>query len=389
MGPRHSAAALTIAIVLLGYLIGGGAQLSLALLTDSENDPSTFTTAASFPDTTAPTVASSVISKTTLYLPGFVRQGGTYFVYANVTDAGSGVATVRANVSTVTTGQTTLALVAGSYSIGGISYNYRSASVTANAVLAEGAKAYTITATDVATNSVTQGGFSVTVDNTRPSGTNVQTTNAGVAGQPGLGDTMTLTFSEQIDPQTVLAGWTGTSTPRRRADHAGRRRRPGHRSQRGQYRGPAARHGEPGWDELRDSDPRLRRAGYRLDDGPERQLHHRHARNAIGGSRDAGSGEQHDLDAVGHCHRSGRQRVSDDERHRGRAARHRLLESDYQFVAVEVSISPTDASQRSASMAALQPSPAAVTAWRYRWSWTSPATKTPSIPDPVSPTISR
>ena len=46
------------------------------------------------------------------------------------------------------------------------------------------------------------------------------------------------------------------------------------------------------------------------------------------------------------------------------AARHRLLGSDYQFVAVEVSISPTDASQRSASMAALQPSPAAVTAWR-------------------------
>ena len=53
MGPRRSAAALPIAIVLLGYLIGGGAQLSLALLTDSENDPSTFTTAASFPDTTA------------------------------------------------------------------------------------------------------------------------------------------------------------------------------------------------------------------------------------------------------------------------------------------------------------------------------------------------
>lgn len=213
MGPRHSAAALTIAIVVLGYLIGGGAQLSLALLTDSENDPSTFTTAASFPDTTAPTVAGSVISKTTLYLPGFVRQGGTYFVYANVSDAGSGVATVRANVSTVTTGQTTLALVAGSYSIGGVSYNYRSASVTANAVLAEGTKAYTITATDVATNSVTQGGFNVTVDNTRPTGTNTQTTNAGVAGQPGLGDTMTLTFSEQIDPQSVLAGWTGTSTP--------------------------------------------------------------------------------------------------------------------------------------------------------------------------------
>ncbi|HYI65303.1 MAG TPA: hypothetical protein VEW95_00100 [Candidatus Limnocylindrales bacterium] len=213
MGPRRSAAALPVAVVLLGYLIGGGAQTSLALLTDGENDPSTITTAASFPDATAPTVASSVISKTTPYIPGFIRQGGAYFVYANVTDAGSGVATVRANVATVTTGQTAVALVAGSYSIGGVTYNYRSASLTANAVLTAGAKAYTITATDVATNSVTQGGLNVTVDNTVPSGTNVQTTNAGVAGQPGLGDTMTLTFSEQIDPQTVLAGWTGTSTP--------------------------------------------------------------------------------------------------------------------------------------------------------------------------------
>lgn len=212
MGLRRSAAALPFAILLLGYLIGGGPRLSGAMLTDSENDPSTFSTAASFPDTTPPVVASSVISKTTPYLPGFIRQGGAYFVYANVTDAGSGVATVRANVSTVTTGQTALVLTAGSYSVGGVSYNYRSASVTANAVLTEGAKTYTITATDVATNSVTPGPFSVTVDNTRPTGTNVQTTNAGTAGQPGVGDTMILTFSEQIDPQTVLAGWTGPST---------------------------------------------------------------------------------------------------------------------------------------------------------------------------------
>ncbi len=212
MGPRRSAAALPLAVLLFGYLIGGGAQFSGARLTDSENDPSTFTTAASFTDITPPVGAGSVISKTTLYLPGFIRQGSAYFVYANVTDAGSGVATVRANVSTVTTGQTALALVAGSYSVGGITYNYRSASVNANGTLTEGAKAYTITATDVATNSVTPGPFSVTVDNTRPTGTNVQTTNAGIAGQPGMGDMMTLTFSEQIDPQTVLAGWTGPST---------------------------------------------------------------------------------------------------------------------------------------------------------------------------------
>lgn len=212
MGTRRSAAALILAVSLGGYLVGGGAHLSMALLTDSENDPSTFSTAASFLDTTPPTVANSVISKTTPYIPGYIRQGGTYYVYANVTDAGSGVATVTANVSTVTTGQTAVALVAGSYTIGGVSYNFRSASVTANATLAEGAKAYTITATDAAANAVTQGGFSVTVDNTRPTGTNVQTTNAGVAGQPGLGDTVTFTFSEQMGPESILAGWTGAAT---------------------------------------------------------------------------------------------------------------------------------------------------------------------------------
>ena len=214
MGPRHSAATLILAVSLIGYLAGGGAQLSLALLTDSENDPSTLATASCFPsfDPAPPVVANSVISKTTPYFSGYIRQGGTYHVYANVTDVGCGVASVTANVSTVTTGQTAVPLVAGSYTIGGVSYNYRSASVMANATLAEGAKAYSITAIDAAANSVTQGGFSVMVDNTRPTGTNVQTTNAGTVGAPGLGDTITFTFSEQMGVETILAGWTGTAT---------------------------------------------------------------------------------------------------------------------------------------------------------------------------------
>jgi hypothetical protein len=116
-------------------------------------------------------------------------------------------------VSTVTTGQTAVALVAGS-SIGGASYNFRGASVTANAALAAGAKTYTVTATDTATNSVTQGGFSVTVDNTQPAASAIGTTNVGggTVGRPELGDTIVLTFSEEIDPQTILANWTGAST---------------------------------------------------------------------------------------------------------------------------------------------------------------------------------
>ncbi len=40
---------------------------------------------------------------------------------------------------------------------------------------------------------------------------------------------------------------------------------------------------------------------------------------------------------------------------------------------------PCSAKKRSASSADLQPMPAAVTAWRYTWSATSPATKQPSI----------
>jgi hypothetical protein len=212
--PRTRIAALVLAAVIGGYLAGGPTAVSLALLTDQETDPSTFSTAATFPDTTPPVVANSVISKTTPYVPGFIRQGGGYHVYANVTDTGSGAATVRANVSTVTTGQTAVALVAGSYSIGGASYNFRSASVTANAALAAGAKTYTVTATDTATNSVTQGGFSVTVDNTQPAASAIGTTNVGggTVGRPELGDTIVLTFSEEIDPQTILANWTGAST---------------------------------------------------------------------------------------------------------------------------------------------------------------------------------
>src|SRR6187455_2274044 len=36
-------------------------------------------------------------------------------------------------------------------------------------------------------------------------------------------------------------------------------------------------------------------------------------------------------------------------------------------------------SQRCASSAAIVPEPAAVTAWRYVWSWTSPAANTPGM----------
>ena len=52
------------------------------------------------------------------------------------------------------------------------------------------------------------------VDNTRPTGSDVQTSNVsgGTAGRAELGDTITLTYSEPMEEISVLAGWTGSST---------------------------------------------------------------------------------------------------------------------------------------------------------------------------------
>ena len=165
-------------------------------------------------DNVKPVVASVMIAKQTGYTPGFIHQGGAYFVYANVTDAApsSGIANVTANVGTITTGSIAVGLTAGNYSAGGVNYNYR-ASLTADPILLPGSLAFSVVATDAAGNVSATKNSTVTVDNTAPTATNVQTTNGGgTAGKIEVGDTITYTFSEQMDPESVLAGWDGTAT---------------------------------------------------------------------------------------------------------------------------------------------------------------------------------
>lgn len=196
--------------------VGSGAGVTLALLTSSATlGSNAFTTAASF-DTVAPTVSASVISKAGQYFASFVKQNGTYYVYANATDGGaapSGIATIRADVSAITPGQTAVALVAGSFTVQGVTYGYRSASLTATNPLAAGSKTYTLTSTDNNANSRLQTGFTVTVDNTPPNATDIQTANGGATvGRVELGDTIVYAYTEIIDPQSILAGWTGAST---------------------------------------------------------------------------------------------------------------------------------------------------------------------------------
>jgi hypothetical protein len=163
-------------------------------------------------DRTAPTISAKVIIKNQGGTSGFVKQGGTYYVYANVSDATSGVSTVRANVSAITTGATNVTLSSGSWTVRGVTYNYRSALQTASNPLAAGSKSFTVTATDVAGNSTTPSG-SATVDNTAPTAADIQAANTSglTVGKAETGDTITWSFSEPIEPESLVAGWDGTA----------------------------------------------------------------------------------------------------------------------------------------------------------------------------------
>jgi hypothetical protein len=182
------------------------------------SDGTTASASVTVNDTTPPTVGAAAIGPSTGGTTGGLKQGSGYRVFANVTDPspGSGVASVTANVSAITTGATAVPLTTagGPFTVGGITYAYRSAVQTANAVLAPGPKAFSVHATDNASNATTQGGFSVTIDNTPPAATDVQTANGGgTLGTAEPGDSITFTFSEAIDPTTVLPGWSGSGTP--------------------------------------------------------------------------------------------------------------------------------------------------------------------------------
>jgi len=210
---RPALVAATIAAVLLG---------SAALARQSvwgnftAKTPSSGNSITAATDFRAPTASASVIAKTAGGIVGQIKKSGTYYVYANATDTGnpaSGVSTVTANVNTITSGSTAVALGAGSFSAGGVSYGYRSAALTAGSTLAAGSLSYSLTLKDVAGNSKTESGFTVTVNNTAPTGTDVQTVNGGTAnGLAEAGDKITFTYSKAIDPNSILSGWNGGAT---------------------------------------------------------------------------------------------------------------------------------------------------------------------------------
>ena len=162
-----------------------------------------------------PQVTAAVLGKTLGSATGFVKPGSTYYVYANVaTDTGnpaSGIDTVTADVASFSAGSTTAALAPGSYTAAGTSYGYRSPALTAGAAVPEGPTAFTVTATDNVLNAATLGGSAV-IDSTAPQGADAQTANAGSNGLAEQGDAIVLTFSEPVEPHSILAGWSGAAT---------------------------------------------------------------------------------------------------------------------------------------------------------------------------------
>ena len=164
------------------------------------------------PDFRGPTISAVAIGKSTGYATAFIRTGATYYVYADVTDVGtppSGTASVTANVANVTAGLTAVPMTAGSYTAGGVSYNYRSALLTADA-LPNGPLTFSVRATDAAANVSTSGG-NVTVDSAAPAPSNISA-SGGVAGRADVGDVVTLTTTDTLDTFRLLANWTGAAT---------------------------------------------------------------------------------------------------------------------------------------------------------------------------------
>src|SRR5262249_49441117 len=124
--------------------------------------------------TSGPTISAGVIGADGSPVVGYIGQGKQYYVYANASDV-AGVQTVTANVArdannTITSSQTAVPMVAGSYTVGSTTYGYRSALLTANGSLSltTNPKTFSITATNSATLSTTTN-FTVAIDNTAPS----------------------------------------------------------------------------------------------------------------------------------------------------------------------------------------------------------------------------
>lgn len=203
---RRRAALTAIACVLM---LAAGAGTVWAAFTEKAQNGGNELRAA--PDWAPPRIGASIIQKTQGGATGYVRPGGTYRVYAAVEDVGNPPSAVASVTTPYIFGPVTLN--SETTTLDGTSFNYRTPTLYAF-TSTNGTYTYPVTATDFAGNTVTQGGFTYVVDGTAPTATAVAAANkaGGIAGRPEIGDTVTFTYSEPIDPESILAGWNGSAT---------------------------------------------------------------------------------------------------------------------------------------------------------------------------------
>ncbi|PZS25713.1 MAG: hypothetical protein DLM59_19805 [Pseudonocardiales bacterium] len=204
-GFRRRAVVLACVVALTGTTSAAYAAYVASTVNPTEN----FSTA---PDFAPPTLNRSTAAGTAAGGESqHITPGASYYMYADLTDVGapaSGMATVTANASALTTGQSSAALTSGAYSFAGVNYNYRSALLTAdsNATLSACSYTPTVTGTDLAGNAATNNASKVMVDRNMLAGYNVRLDGATAADQAydvgNAGD-----VNGDGTPDAILGGW--------------------------------------------------------------------------------------------------------------------------------------------------------------------------------------
>jgi chitinase len=187
------------AIVALTCALGASAcvELSSATFTASATNAASFATAA---DWVAPAPTLAVPADGALTNDGTPDLSGT----AGNASGDSTTVTVRIYAGASATGSPVQTLTP---TRSGTSW-----AATAT-TLASGTYTATARQSDASGNTGTSAPHTFTVDTVAPTATDVAAANGGsTAGKIEAGDVITFSFSEPIDPASVLSGWNGAST---------------------------------------------------------------------------------------------------------------------------------------------------------------------------------
>ena len=169
-------------------------------------------------DATAPTIGTTFPTATRYNNLTYNNGCGTSAVgdiCGTAADASSGVSKIEVSVLRASTGLyltgTTFSSASQNWitATGTTSWSY---ALDATTFPADDTYTLVVRATDAVGNTSTSSTAFV-IDRIAPTAVGFTTTNGTTAHKLDLADTFTLTYSEAIAPSSIIAGWTGTSTP--------------------------------------------------------------------------------------------------------------------------------------------------------------------------------